>query len=224
MQTRHTAGFPGHRLRVLSGAGDEEAFETEASPPAVAGPLLLDFIPAEGPAASFLRLAAAAATVMASRVRIPVDCALAVLQPARPAQVSGTSPVAARLLEWEIAANQGPASAVLAGGHPVGALQGSGDLRWPQYAEQVYDAGLAGSLAVRLRLDCWREGQGTRAALTFHCRSAGVVSLEAIAAARLLAVPAARCLQGVLEGAATAAGQVASNYVRDSPSMATTVS
>lgn len=32
--------FPGQRTRVLSGAGDEEAFETKASPPAVAGPLL----------------------------------------------------------------------------------------------------------------------------------------------------------------------------------------
>jgi hypothetical protein len=33
------AGFPVHRTRVSSGAGDEEAFETKASPPAVAGPL-----------------------------------------------------------------------------------------------------------------------------------------------------------------------------------------
>ncbi|MGX1162752.1 ANTAR domain-containing protein [Arthrobacter sp. SLBN-100] len=31
--------FPGRRARALSGAGDEEAFETKASPPAVAGPL-----------------------------------------------------------------------------------------------------------------------------------------------------------------------------------------
>ena len=31
--------FPGRRTRALSGAGDEEAFETKASPPAVAGPL-----------------------------------------------------------------------------------------------------------------------------------------------------------------------------------------
>ncbi|MDQ0680468.1 hypothetical protein QFZ30_003850 [Arthrobacter pascens] len=31
--------FPGLRTRAFSGAGDEEAFETKASPPAVAGPL-----------------------------------------------------------------------------------------------------------------------------------------------------------------------------------------
>ncbi|UZX01556.1 hypothetical protein F8G81_02145 [Arthrobacter sp. CDRTa11] len=31
--------FPVPRKRVTSGAGDEEVFETEASPPAVAGPL-----------------------------------------------------------------------------------------------------------------------------------------------------------------------------------------
>ncbi|HAG57857.1 MAG TPA: hypothetical protein DIT15_05600 [Arthrobacter bacterium] len=30
--------FPGQRLREASGAGDEEVFETKASPPAVAGP------------------------------------------------------------------------------------------------------------------------------------------------------------------------------------------
>lgn len=32
--------FPCLRARVLSGAGDEEVFETKASPPAVAGPLI----------------------------------------------------------------------------------------------------------------------------------------------------------------------------------------
>jgi hypothetical protein len=32
-------GFPGLWTRAFSGAGDEEAFETKASPPAVAGPL-----------------------------------------------------------------------------------------------------------------------------------------------------------------------------------------
>ena len=31
--------FPGLWTRAFSGAGDEEAFETKASPPAVAGPL-----------------------------------------------------------------------------------------------------------------------------------------------------------------------------------------
>jgi hypothetical protein len=31
--------FPGLLTREFSGAGDEEAFETKASPPAVAGPL-----------------------------------------------------------------------------------------------------------------------------------------------------------------------------------------
>jgi hypothetical protein len=32
--------FPPVRVREVSGAGDEEVFETKASPPAVAGPLI----------------------------------------------------------------------------------------------------------------------------------------------------------------------------------------
>jgi hypothetical protein len=32
--------FPPLRVREVSGAGDEEVFETKASPPAVAGPLI----------------------------------------------------------------------------------------------------------------------------------------------------------------------------------------
>ena len=39
--------FPGRRTRALSGAGDEEVFETKASPPAVAGPLISDSLTAE---------------------------------------------------------------------------------------------------------------------------------------------------------------------------------
>ena len=35
-----SSGFPGRQTRALSGAGDEEVFETKASPPAVAGPLV----------------------------------------------------------------------------------------------------------------------------------------------------------------------------------------
>lgn len=31
-------GFPAPRTGAISGAGDEEVFETKASPPAVAGP------------------------------------------------------------------------------------------------------------------------------------------------------------------------------------------
>jgi hypothetical protein len=41
MHAQHkSSAFPVPRTRVLNGAGDEEAFETKASPPAVAGPLL----------------------------------------------------------------------------------------------------------------------------------------------------------------------------------------
>lgn len=40
MHAQHkSSAFPVPRTRVLNGAGDEEAFETKASPPAVAGPL-----------------------------------------------------------------------------------------------------------------------------------------------------------------------------------------
>lgn len=204
MQMRHQAIFPGHLPRVLSGAGDEEAFETEASPPAVAGPLLLAAATGPESLGTYLgRLAAAAAAIMAGNVHIPMESCLVVLQPNCRAAISGTSPAAARLLAWELAVHQGPASAVLAGGHPVAALQGNGDVRWPQYAEQMYDAGLGSSLAVRLRLDCFSGRQDTRAALTFHSRRAGGFALEAIAAARFLAVPAARGLLGVLEGMAS---------------------
>jgi hypothetical protein len=37
--------FPPLRAREVSGAGDEEVFETKASPPAVAGPLTAAFLP-----------------------------------------------------------------------------------------------------------------------------------------------------------------------------------
>lgn len=41
MHAQHKgSNFPVRRTRVLGGAGDEEAFETKASPPAVAGPLV----------------------------------------------------------------------------------------------------------------------------------------------------------------------------------------
>lgn len=201
MQTRLRAGFPGRQPRALGGAGDEDAFETEVSPPAVAGPLLPDA--STGPESlgtSLGRLAAAAAAVMVGNIHMPMDSGLVVLQPDRfPTAISGTSASAVRLLEWELAAHQGPASAVLAGGHPVAALQGDGDTRWPQYAAHMHDAGMGSSLAVRLRLDYCREWPDTRAALTFHSRRPGGFALEVIAAARFLAVPAARGLQGVLE-------------------------
>ena len=35
-------GFPAFGTGALSGAGDEEVFETKASPPAVAGPLFAE--------------------------------------------------------------------------------------------------------------------------------------------------------------------------------------
>lgn len=37
--------FPAHRTGAPSGAGDEEVFETKASPPAVAGPLTVESVP-----------------------------------------------------------------------------------------------------------------------------------------------------------------------------------
>jgi hypothetical protein len=37
--------FPALRTGAPSGAGDEEVFETKASPPAVAGPLFALFVP-----------------------------------------------------------------------------------------------------------------------------------------------------------------------------------
>lgn len=210
MQIRQKAGFPGRQSRGLSGAGDEEALETGASPPAIAGPLLLD---ASGGPESFGislgRLAAAAAAIMVRNIHIPMDSGLVVLQPNRPTAISGTSPSAVRLLEWELAAHQGPASAVLAGGHPVAALQGTGDTRWPQYAAQMYDAGLGSSLAVRLRLDCCSQWPDTRAALTFHSRRPGGFALEVIAAARFLAVPAALGLQVLLDGMASSRSTLA---------------
>lgn len=37
--------FPAHWTGAPSGAGDEEVFETKASPPAVAGPLTVESVP-----------------------------------------------------------------------------------------------------------------------------------------------------------------------------------
>lgn len=175
-------GFPAHRARVISGAGDEEPFETKGSPPAVAGPptssdsrrgstaigapakpglerrrnpaLLLDVVNgAQTLADSLDLLAAASAGHVARTAGIEVGCGLVLHQPKRSPAISGTTEEVLNLLGWEREASEGPVTDVLAGGHPVAVLQRNGDFRWREYSGQLQSAGFGSALAVRLQLD-----------------------------------------------------------------------
>ncbi|MHC6229380.1 GAF and ANTAR domain-containing protein [Arthrobacter sp. MMS24-T111] len=175
-------GFPARRARVVSGAGDEELFETKGSPPAVAGPptsrgpgggsaaitapaspgpegrcdpaLLLDLVSGTQTLADSLDLlVAAAAGHIARTAGIEVGCGLVLQQPKRSPALSGTSEEVLRLLGWERGSAEGPVTDVLSGGHPVAVLQRNGDFRWPQYSGRLQSAGYGSALAVRLQLD-----------------------------------------------------------------------
>ena len=177
-----SAGFPVHRTRVLSGAGDEEAFETKASPPAVAGPLrpqqglnhrqaparpapgspaesgaqdglLLDLVTGTNSLLESLDLLAAATVrTVIQATGLRIECGVVVHQPKRNPTATGTSEDVARLLEWEQETKEGPLNEVLSGGHPVAVLQRNGDFRWPRYSTQLQLAGFGSAMGVRLRV------------------------------------------------------------------------
>lgn len=177
-----SAGFPVHRTRVLSGAGDEEAFETKASPPAVAGPLrsrqgldrrqaparpvpgrpaesgtpdglVLDLVTGTHSLIESLDLLAAAAVRSVVRATgIRIECGVVVRQPKRNPAATGTSDDVVRVLEWEQEAKEGPVNDILSGGHPVAVLQRNGDFRWPRYSTQLQLAGFGSAMGVRLRM------------------------------------------------------------------------
>lgn len=177
-----SAGFPVHRTRVLSGAGDEEAFETKASPPAVAGPLrsrqdldhrraparpapgsppeagapdalVLDLVTGTNSLLESLDLLAAATVRTVVRATgLKIDCGVVVHQPKRNPAATGTSEDVVHLLEWEQEAKEGPLNEVLSGGHPVAVLQRNGDFRWPRYSTQLQLAGFGSAMGVRLRV------------------------------------------------------------------------
>ncbi|TLM82952.1 ANTAR domain-containing protein [Pseudarthrobacter sp. NamE2] len=183
MHARHVnSGFPVHRTRVLSGAGDEESFETKDSPPAVAGPLLAPRSPAgrtappltalakqpgtgsqdllldlvtgtESLAESLQRLVNASVQSVIRTAALRIECGVVVHQPKKAPAIMGTSDEAVQLLQWEYKAAEGPVSEVLEGGQPVAVLQRNGDFRWPRYCDQLQSAGLGSVLGVRLALD-----------------------------------------------------------------------
>ncbi|MBT2248667.1 ANTAR domain-containing protein [Arthrobacter sp. BHU FT2] len=246
----------------MSGAGDEEAFETKASPPAVAGPLmsprlrgarpqgppgaarqasphpaaasaspapahpvpaagaagqsmLLDLVTgADSLAESLDRLASAAAQSVRGTAGRGIACAAVLHQARRTPSITGTSPEAVHMMEWEQQAAEGPASEVLAGGHPVAVLQRHGDFRWPRYCSELQHAGFGSVLGVRLRLEgpeAGHPGGGgpdghlpdrrteTQAALAFFAQDAKAFPLQAIAEARAFAGLAARSLQMAID-------------------------
>ncbi|MDQ0661957.1 hypothetical protein QFZ35_000455 [Arthrobacter ulcerisalmonis] len=175
-------GFPVHRTRVISGAGDEESFETKGSPPAVAGPLssgnarrgrvphpeagghqrgaprnpalVLDLVNgAQTLSDSLDLLVAASAGHVARTAGIDVGCGLVLHQPKRVPSITGTTGEVVRLLDWERESAEGPVTDVMSGGHPVAVLQRNGDFRWQRYSAQLQLSGFGSALAVRLRLD-----------------------------------------------------------------------
>lgn len=219
-------GFPVQRNRVVSGAGDEEAFETKASPPAVAGPLVsvrpqapspgagdatgnnrgqslvLDLLTgAESLGESLERLVAAAAQSL-EQAGPRVECAVVLHQAKRSPLVTGTSRGVVALMEWEQKAAEGPTAEVLAGGHPVAVLQRNGDFRWPQYCNELQRAGFGSALGVRLRLPApggEPKPSENPAALAFFAQDAKAFPLQVIAEVRAFAGMAARSLQMALD-------------------------
>ena len=183
MHASHTSsGFPVHRTRVASGAGDEESFETKDSPPAVAGPLssvgtggssasrsavanpqrapagtppiLIDLVSGAGSLEESLNLLCAAAMDHVVRTAgSDVGCGVVLRQHKRSPAMTGTSDEVVALLDWEQEAAEGPVVDVLSGGHPVSVLQRNGDFRWQQYSSQLQVAGFGSALAIRLRLE-----------------------------------------------------------------------
>ncbi|MGX5715492.1 ANTAR domain-containing protein [Arthrobacter sp. MAHUQ-56] len=216
------SGFPVHRTRVVSGAGDEESFETKDSPPAVAGPLpssnargdqpalaatppiLIDLVTgADSLGESLDLLSAAAMDHVVRTAGSDVGCGVVLRQHKRSPAVTGSSEQVITLLEWEQEAAEGPVIDVLAGGHPVAVLQRNGDFRWQRYSGQLQVAGFGSALAIRLRLDAGgvdRTGAGgdtsqASAALAFFAQDEKAFPLQVIAEARSFAVLAARSLQ-----------------------------
>lgn len=222
------SGFPVHRTRVVSGAGDEESFETKDSPPAVAGPLpssnvrgnqpllpatppiLIDLVTGADTLDESLDLLSAAAMDHVVRTAgSDVGCGVVLRQHKRSPAVTGTSEQVVTLLDWEQEAAEGPVIDVLSGGHPVAVLQRNGDFRWQQYSGQLQVAGFGSALAVRLRLDAGGRGAGgtgtvsdpgqATAALAFFAQDEKAFPLQVIAEARSFAVLAARSLQMAID-------------------------
>lgn len=207
----------------MSGAGDEEVFETEASPPAVAGPSLspppdqhqaagnAKQAPADQPGPgdlvldlltgtvnlheSMAVLAPSLAKAMISAAGKELDCGVVLTQEDGASIVAGTSTEVVRLLEWEHDAAEGPAREVMSGGHPVAVLQRHGDLRWPRYLERLQMARLGSALAVRLLLDQRGQARSSRAALAFFAKEPQAFPVHLISDARTLAGLAAKSLQ-----------------------------
>ena len=213
----------------MNGAGDEEVFETEASPPAVAGPSLSPLPPDHRPAAagnakqatadapgpgnlvldlltgtanlheSLAVLAPSLAQAMVTAAGTGLDCGVVLVREDGAAIVAGTSSEVVRLLEWEHDAAEGPAREVMAGGYPVAVLQRHEDLRWPRYLERLRAARLGSALAVRLVLDQQSQTGSSRAALVFFAKAAQAFPVQLISDARTLAGLAAKSLQLAIE-------------------------
>ena len=218
-----SSDFPVRRTRVLSGAGDEESFETKDSPPAVAGPsrtvriqddhasqdLLLDLVTGTDSLAGSLRqLVAASGHAVLHTAGVRMECGVVVQQPGRPPAVAGTCDGVVQLLRREQQASEGPVCEVLAGGQPVAVLQRNGDFRWPGYCDELRAAGFGSALGIRLPLPSAPDGSASTAeagpgstgglgpaALAFFSQDAKAFPLQAIAQARTFAGLAAKGLR-----------------------------
>lgn len=201
-------GFPVHRTRVLSGAGDEESFETKGSPPAVAGPLsaanarrtrvphpeprgrergaprnpalVLDLVNDAQTLSDSLRLlVAASADHVAATAGIDVGCGLVLHQPKRTPAITGTTGEVVRMLDWEREMDEGPVTDVMSGGHPVAVLQRNGDFRWQHYSSQLQLSGFGSALAVRLRLEADPAEDDQTIGTSGPCRTAAALAFFA---------------------------------------------
>ncbi|WP_432245437.1 antitermination regulator [Arthrobacter sp. G.S.26] len=245
IQTHYVrADFPDHLARVLNGAGDEEAFETEASPPAVAGPLfrpaptvtdaqrmeaLLDPVAdADDLTGSIELLVAAAARAVILEIGggssahpasvTALDCGLVVSGSGRPVARHGTSARAAALLDRGVPAT---AAGTGTGEGPVAeVLAGGPPVVVLQGAADIrwpgYSTRLAGAGFGSMLAVRLRLRPGASAALVFFVPDPAAFPLPAIAAARAFAVLAGRSLQLALD-LHNAGAMVAAEILADWP-------
>lgn len=216
--------FPRLQGREVSGAGDEEVFETKASPPAVAGPLTPESRlpsrwgpsarPASTSAASigpdwFIPDLATGAKTLTDSLEIltrtasatlsrlsdsPVECGTLLNGTKNATGTAGSIAQTARLAQLEQEVREGPLTEAITGNGTVAMNHVSSDFRWSRYRPYLQDAGFHSVLGVRLRLD-----EGATAALAFFAPTAQAFPLQVIAGAHGFADLAARGLRLVLE-------------------------
>ncbi|WP_457973027.1 GAF and ANTAR domain-containing protein [Arthrobacter sp. D1-17] len=154
----------------------------------------------------------AAAVSRASSARI--ECAVTLRRRKRCATIAGSSDDAILLDGMEQRLGEGPCAEAVKTGEPVLLADVSGDVRWPQYRQELADLGCRSVLGVPLDL-----GEDAAAVLSFFASATGVFTQETIAEAAAFASGAGRALRlGIrITAADLRAGDLAAAMARRTP-------